>query len=238
MANVSKLNLLGNVYNITDKEAQNKIAELEAKVDTIETPDLSAYETKVGAASKYQPKGEYLTEHQDISGLATKEDTYNKEYIDGVVTTVSTQLNSKLPIDSFNEWSETVATKEEVSEKVDKVNGKGLSTNDYTTADKNTVANLKQLSSISHIKDNQAFTATSTGVKLNFDCVSASAGDGNYTQHSIDVPVASATSAGVITSADKAKIDATPTFWVGTQAEYDALPNKDTGNTFYYIVEE
>lgn len=199
MANVSKLNLLGNVYNITDKDAHNKIAELEAKVDTIDAPDLSAYETKEGAASKYQLKGDYVT-------------------------------------------ADSAITEDELTEllglKVDKEDGKGLSTNDYTTADKNTVANLKQLSSISHIKDNQAFTATSTGVKLNFDCVSASAGDGNYTQHSIDVPVASATSAGVITSADKAKIDATPTFWVGTQAEYDALPNKDGGNTFYYIVEE
>ena len=39
------------------------------------------------------------------------------------------------------------------------------------------------------------------------------------------------------TAADKAKVDATPTFWVGTQAEYDAIAVKDN-KTFYYITEE
>lgn len=87
-----------------------------------------------------------------------------------MVTTVNTLVNSKLPIDSFNEWSETVATKTDISGKVDKVDGKGLSTNDYTDT-------------------------------------------------------------------DKAKLAATPTFWVGTQAEYDAIATKDN-KTFYYIVEE
>ena len=198
MANVSKLNLLGNVYNITDKDAQSKIAELEAKVDSIEGSDLSAYETIEGAASKYQPKGDYVT------------------------------ADSAITEDELQEI---------LKSKVDKQDGKGLSTNDYTNADKNTVANLKQLSSISHIKDAGAFTATSDSVKLNFDCVSASAGDGNFTQHSEKIPVASATSAGIITAADKSKLDATPTFWVGTQAEYDALTTKDN-KTFYYITEE
>lgn len=51
-------------------------------------------DAKADAASKYQPKGNYLTSHQDISG------------------------------------------------KVDKVAGKGLSTNDYTTAEKKKLASL------------------------------------------------------------------------------------------------
>lgn len=51
-------------------------------------------DAKNDAAAKYQPKGSYLTSHQDISG------------------------------------------------KVDKVAGKGLSTNDYTTAEKNKLASL------------------------------------------------------------------------------------------------
>lgn len=136
MANITKINLQGVEYNLTDKEAQSKILELtentynktevddlintiDIKIDGI---DLTPFETIEGAAAKYQPKGDYLTEHQDISN------------------------------------------------KVDKVEGKDLSTNDYTNA-------------------------------------------------------------------DKAKLDATPTFWVGTQAEYDAIAVKDN-NTFYYITEE
>ena len=121
---------------MTDKEAQSKILELKENtynktevddlINTIDIKidgiDLTPFETIEGAAAKYQPKGDYLTEHQDISN------------------------------------------------KVDKVEGKDLSTNDYTNA-------------------------------------------------------------------DKAKLDATPTFWVGTQAEYDAIAVKDN-NTFYYITEE
>lgn len=166
---------LNNYY--TKSEVESKVSE---GVDTI---DLTPYETVEGAAGKYQAKGDYLTESSttisvmknNISGKAdainvySKADTYNKTEINEMVTTVNTSLNSKLPIDSFNEWSETVATKEEVSGKVDKVTGKGLSTNDFTNA-------------------------------------------------------------------DKAKLDATPTFWVGTQAEYDAIADKDS-KTFYYIVE-
>lgn len=123
-----------------------------------------------------------------------------------------------------------------LDKKVDRVEGKQLSTNDYTAADKNTVANLRKLNSISHIKDNQAFTATTSEVRLNFDCVSASAGDGNYTQHSEILPVASATSAGVITASDKAKLDAAPAIWTGTEAQYNALSTKNS-NTLYLIPE-
>lgn len=136
MANITKINLQGVEYNLTDKEAQSKILELKENtynktevddlINTIDIKidgiDLTPFETIEGAAAKYQPKGDYLTEHQDISN------------------------------------------------KVDKVEGKDLSTNDYTNA-------------------------------------------------------------------DKAKLDATPTFWVGTQAEYDAIAVKDN-NTFYYITEE
>lgn len=136
MANITKINLQGVEYNLTDKEAQNKILDLKENtynktevddlINTIDIKidgiDLTPFETIEGAAAKYQPKGDYLTEHQDISN------------------------------------------------KVDKVEGKDLSTNDYTNA-------------------------------------------------------------------DKAKLDATPTFWVGTQAEYDAIAVKDN-NTFYYITEE
>lgn len=104
--------------------------------------------TKTESDGKYQPKGNYLTEHQDISGKANVGDSYTKAESDAKYLTEH----------------------QDISGKVDKVSGKGLSTNDYTAA-------------------------------------------------------------------DKAKVDATPTFWVGTQAEYDAIAVKDN-KTFYYITEE
>lgn len=221
--------------------------------------ESESYLTKESADKLYQPKGDYLTEHQDISNLASKQEvadavagvdvsaqlsdyltkteaedtyitpsgldqvlydqagnegttfgsvvsdvndlkdsvrnTYTKTEIDTLGNQLKAIAEARLPIDSFNTWSATVATKEElagkanigdsytkdesdakyltthqdISGKVDKVEGKGLSTNDYTTT-------------------------------------------------------------------DKTKLDATPTFWTGTQAEYDAIATKDD-NTFYYIIE-
>lgn len=44
-----------------------------------------------------------------VNAKANAADVYDKTYIDGVVNTVNSSLNSKLPIESFNEWSEGVA---------------------------------------------------------------------------------------------------------------------------------
>lgn len=86
--NISKIQIKGVEYNLTDKEAQNLIAQLQQNTynktevdglvsaidDKIDAIDMASYETIKGAASKYQPIGDYLTEHQDISNLATKQE--------------------------------------------------------------------------------------------------------------------------------------------------------------------
>lgn len=86
-AKKAESDLSGNISttntNLNSEITRAKAAEAKALSDA-----------KTDAASKYQPKGNYLTSHQDISG------------------------------------------------KVDKVSGKGLSTNDYTTAEKNKLASL------------------------------------------------------------------------------------------------
>lgn len=196
--NISKIQIKGVEYNLTDKEAQNLIAQLQQNTysktevdglvgaidDKIEGIDLTAYETKAEAATKYQPKGNYLTEHQDISGLATKQEV--ADAVAGVDVTEQlkdyakksdipapyddTALNGRIATLEAIDHSQYITEHQDISGKVDKVSGKGLSTNDYTAA-------------------------------------------------------------------DKAKVDATPTFWVGTQAEYDAIAVKDN-KTFYYITEE
>lgn len=205
MANITKISLQGVEYNLTDKEAQSLIKQLQENTynktevdslvsaidDKLEGIDMASYETIEGAKSKYQPKGNYLTEHQDISGLATKQEVADavagvdvteqlKDYakkselpsVDGLISKDEAEATYQPIGDYLTEHQDisNLATKTEVAGKVDKVSGKGLSTNDYTAA-------------------------------------------------------------------DKAKVDATPTFWVGTQAEYDAIATKDS-KTFYYIIEE
>ena len=134
--------------NISNLATKAEVKEVADKVDAIEVPTKvseltndSKYQTEaqvnaaiqkvVGAAPEaldtLEEIAEKLGDNDDvvaglvttISGKADKADTYNKSQIDEIVTTVNTQLNSKLPIESFNEWSETVATKEEVSGKAD-----------------------------------------------------------------------------------------------------------------------
>lgn len=207
MANITKINLQGVEYNLTDKEAQNLIAQLRESTynktevdslvsaidDKVDGIDLTPYETKVDAASKYQPKGDYLTEHQDISNLATKQEVADavagvdvaeqlKDYAKTTYIEATYAKKSEIPteyddtdvkgrLDALEaiDHSKYLTQHQDISGKVDKVSGKGLSTNDYTAA-------------------------------------------------------------------DKAKVDATPTFWVGTQAEYDAIVTKDS-KTFYYITD-
>jgi hypothetical protein len=81
-------------------KSKYKGSEVENLLDKINGyKDPSAYLTKEAAEKEYQPKGNYLTEHQDISG------------------------------------------------KVDKIEGKGLSTEDFTTALKNKLESLNNFDS-------------------------------------------------------------------------------------------
>lgn len=84
----------------------------------------------------------FLTQHQSLNGLATE--TYVNTKVAGIVNSAPETL------DTLNELAEalgndpnfatTMAT--ELGNKVDKVTGKGLSTNDYTTTEKNKLAGI------------------------------------------------------------------------------------------------
>lgn len=75
---VTKLHLNGNEYNFTDADAQSKINDIKdstytkGEVDKALTDSLKDYAKSKDVADTYQPKGDYLTEHQNISHLATK----------------------------------------------------------------------------------------------------------------------------------------------------------------------
>ena len=87
----------------------------------------------------------------------------------------------------------TYATKTEVNNKVDKVEGKGLSTLDYNTSEKNKVDN-----SINQI----SVTQNNNNVELNLSKIS-----GNVTAY---IDEATSTKAGALSNTDKAKLDAIP----------------------------
>lgn len=60
---------------------------------------------------------------------------------------------------------------------------------------------------LSHIKDTNTFSTTAEKVSLNYDCYVGDQYGGKATSHSANIPVASATQAGIITAADKKVID-------------------------------
>ena len=219
--------LVNTISTKADKSALNSYYNKTQVDDKIDAIDLTPYETVEGAAGKYQPIGSYVKvdgsngTKEGVSTLLRQLGNGDQVMTDNtlVVTsyysgqTTNNPLYYKRPANLL--WSYIkgkadsvyLTEHQDISNKVDKVSGKELSSNDYTDADKNTVTNLKKLTSISHIKDTGAFTSTSTSVNLNFDCVSATNSDGNYTQHSEPIPVASSTSAGIITSDDKIKLN-------------------------------
>ena len=92
-----------------------------------------------------------------------------------------------------DEASTTYATKNEVENKVDKVEGKGLSTLDYNTSEKSKVDN-----SINQV----SVTQNTNNVELNLSKVS-----GNVTAY---IDEATSTKAGALSNTDKSKLDAIP----------------------------
>lgn len=129
---------LGNVDNTSDldkpvstatQEALDAISEtIEEKIGNI---DFSDYETIEGAAEKYQPKGDYLTE-QNISNLVTKDEL--SQAIEGVDVT-----------EQLEEYAKTSEVESLLDNKVDIVEGKDLSTNDFTDGYKGQLDNLSPI---------------------------------------------------------------------------------------------
>lgn len=59
---------------------------------------------------------------------------------------------------------------------------------------------------LSHIKDTDTFSATAEKVSLNYDCYVGDQYGAEATSHSVDIPVASETQAGIVTAEDKKAI--------------------------------
>lgn len=131
----------------------------ETYVDSaIEDLNISQYETVTDAASKYQPKGNYLTEHQDLSEYAKKAEVTEeiqsevKKGIDSIVDGATEAMDtlkeveealktSKGTVDALNQAIGQKASKEELASAVEDmatktwVNGEGFLKEHQSLAD-------------------------------------------------------------------------------------------------------
>lgn len=115
---------------------------------------------------------------------------------------------------------------------VRKISGKGLSSNDYTNADKNIITSLNDISEVSI--GVRRITALADKVSID-DTMYAFNSNEPYIL-STDIPAASTTKAGVMTADDKSKLDNLGNVKALTTAQYDALTTKDS-NTIYFLTD-
>lgn len=126
--------LEGKITSLTNTVSSNKsttdkaISDEVTRAKAAEAKALS--DAKSDAASKYQVKGNYLTSHQDISSKLDK------------TTASQTYLSKSDAATKYQPKGNYLTSHQDISGKVDKVAGKGLSTNDYTTAEKKKLASL------------------------------------------------------------------------------------------------
>ncbi len=139
----------------------NEIKDIKLKLNSIEVTtsktDLTNYYTKDETDTKLSSKAD-KTEIPDTSSFATKTELSvkaDKSYIDTNLAlkadkseipdtssfVTKTELATKADKSEIPDVS-TFSTKTELNEKVDKVSGKGLSSNDYTSAEKTKLAEL------------------------------------------------------------------------------------------------
>lgn len=128
--NVSKILLNGTEYNLTDNDAQSKINEINESLSNV-NESLKDYAKSEDVEANYQPKGDYLTEHQSLDNYYTKEQvdeaidaipSYDDTALSGRVATLEAIDHSKYLTEHQN--ISNLATKaelEEVSDKVDAI---------------------------------------------------------------------------------------------------------------------
>lgn len=135
-------------------------------VGTYTTEAASAIRTMIGAGTYSKPAGgipandlaeTYLTQHQDISGKANSADLAAVAMSGNYTDLSNTPTIPTIPtnISAFTNDAGYLTTHQDISGKVDKVSGKGLSTNDFTNIYKEQLDNLSS-SNINEMTTNES----------------------------------------------------------------------------------
>ena len=208
-------------------------------------------------ASNYMPKsGGTFTGAITLSGAPTADlHATTKKYVDDTAAAAAASVVDSAPetLNTLNElakalgndpsFATTVAT--QIGTKVDKVEGKGLSTNDYTTAEKTKLAGIKPGAEVNQNAFNivavkvgttttnvQADTKTDTVTFIQGDNVTLTPDATNDTitiaAKDTTYPVVSTTTNGIMSKDDKNKLNGIA---AGAEVNQNAFSNVKVGET-------
>ena len=240
MANINKLNFKGIDYNLTDKDAQQKIEQIQS--------NLESYETKENAAATYQPKGDYLTEHQDLSEYAKTSEVESK--IAEATTDMATKedvANAIEELDLEETLSDYVKSEDLENQLADKADKseipslEGYATESYVDGKVSAVKDeivggasgaYDTLKEIEDYINNHGEAAAALNAEI------AKKADKTELDNYIEKKEGYDLSKNDFTDELKEKLQETPKFVVvETREELDSINPKDE-NTFYYVAGE
>lgn len=129
-----------------------------------------------------------------------KDNTLPERFISNIGTPISSTEGIKIPI--TNRLKDSL---EDSNVNVYLTPATNTENGILSKSDKQLLDNVRYLESISHILDNNAFNKTENNVFLNFKCRNIV--NGTPSEYSIPIGAASSTKAGIMTSADKIKLN-------------------------------
>ena len=173
---------------------------------TITLPNYPTVPTKT---SQLTNDSGYLTEHQSLEGLATE--TYVDTSVAGIVNSAPETLDTlnELAAALGNDPNFATTIANQIGNKVDKVEGKGLSTNDLTDELKTNYDSAYNHSQSAHFSGNYNDLTNKPTIPTIPNSLPANGGNAD--------------------TVDNFHI------WKGTQSEYDAISSKDA-NTLYIVI--
>lgn len=142
------------------------------------------------------PKSSVVNKSPELSAM-----TYGELYINYAAGTGNSFLATKKADDTIAKFPESASVVNALSHKVDKVEGKGLSTNDYTTAEKNKLAGIESGAEENVQSDwNISSTTDDAYIKNKPTKLSQFTNDAGYITSAVSALTYFATSADVVTA--------------------------------------
>lgn len=164
---------LSELNNYDDTNLSNKVTELESTIPSTIASEISKIVAEAPENfDTLKEMSDWITEHEDSASAMNSAIQSNK-------TDIETEIAERKSADT--------SLQNQINNKVDKVSGKGLSTNDFTNEDKNKLADIKgvNLSNVYYytaetgvkyywykIIDSSIFNATNRYIKLKFKLAS------------------------------------------------------------------